>query len=123
MPIYEFECEEHGVMELFQQKADGKDQIQCLYIEDGERCELLADKIYSLTSIKTDSMWSGVRTDYGYFTSQSQFENHLKQNHIARYEPGMKEQYQKVREQKKVEAKEKNAKRIEKICADVVSKI
>jgi hypothetical protein len=110
-------------METFTQKTNSIDKIRCLYIEDGKQCKLKADRIYSLTAIKSDSMWSGVQTDYGYFTSQSQFENHLKQNHIARYEPGMKEQYQKVREQKKVEAKENNAKRIEKICADVVSKI
>ena len=123
MPVYEYECEEHGVMEIFSQKANDKMKVRCLYIEDGERCTLKADRIFSLTAIKTDSMWSGVQTDYGYFTSQSQFENHLKQNNIARYEPGMKEQYQKKSVERKKEAKEKNAKHIEKICADVVSQI
>lgn len=123
MPIYEYECEEHGVFEILSSMHDVHSKRRCIYVENGKKCSKISEMIFSLTSIKTDSMWSGVQTDYGYFTSQSQFENHLKQNHIARYEPGMKEQYQKKSDIRKSEAKEKNAKRIEKICADVVSKI
>ena len=72
MPLYEFVCH-HQTWEVYYPK----------YLEDNvERqvmqCGCNAKRITSLCSMQPDTMWSGVVTQQGYFTSKESYLNNLR---------------------------------------------
>lgn len=75
MPIYEFQCK-HGIKEIYFGKVS--DQITYTFWD----CGCIATRIFSLCAMQPDNMWSGVKTDHGYFTSKSEYLNNLKAKNL-----------------------------------------
>jgi len=77
MPIYEFECETHGRFEALFPRVVGVEYQPC------PTCDVPAPRIYSLTVMRPDTYWAGVKTsNYGYVTSASELKAEMKRrNH------------------------------------------
>ena len=78
MPIYEFECEEHGQFEALFPRVVGVEYQPC------PTCDVPAPRIYSLAVMRPDTYWAGVRhPNYGYVTSASQLKAEMaRRNHV-----------------------------------------
>jgi putative FmdB family regulatory protein len=78
MPIYEFECEEHGKFEALFPRVVGVDYQPC------PTCDVPAPRVFSLTVMRPDKYWDGyVHPNYGYITSQTQLNKEMKRrNHV-----------------------------------------
>ena len=78
MPIYEFDCEEHGRFEALFPRVVGVEYQPC------PTCDVPAPRIYSLTVMRPDKYWDGYNhPSYGYVTSNSQLKAIMKaKNHV-----------------------------------------
>ena len=77
MPIYEYLCQRDGRFELLLpiSEADNPKQM-CA------KCGAYSERMASLTTMRPDTLWSGVMTDQGYVTSQSTLSTIEKQKGI-----------------------------------------
>src|SRR5215468_7414537 len=77
MPIYEYECEEHGKFEVLEYRPPGVELKPC------PKCDIPAPRILSLSVMRPDTYWAGVNHgNYGYITSNSQLKAEMKRrNH------------------------------------------
>jgi putative FmdB family regulatory protein len=106
MPIYEFECEEHGKFEALFPRVVGVEYQSC------PTCDVPAPRIYSLTVMRPDTMWAGVNhRNYGYVTSASQLKAEMKRrNHVPVGDRTDREAWDKIADKAQDAKKEKLAK-------------
>ena len=83
MPIYSYDCPEHG--EFSRYFTSWKDKTPTAICE----CGAVGEYFVSRVNIHPDTFWSGKSTQFGYFTSESKFNNALKEKGISKYEEGM----------------------------------
>lgn len=118
MPIYEYQCKEHGRFEKIFLTFDKPDMLPC------PKCGQESAKAISRCSIKPDSLWSGVY-DAGTgqtFTSASYRERWMKDRNLAVVERGMDLRQPSVEE--RIEAvQKKSEKALEKAVADEVMQL
>ena len=110
MPIYTYECPEHGEFDRY--FASWRDKTETSICE----CGAVGEYIISSPNICPDTFWAGKSTDYGYFTSRSAFNRTLKEKGIARYESGMD---QDIKRNKKHRL-EKQERELHKVVVDTV---
>lgn len=78
MPLYEFECPEHGRFEMLWPIRDCY-RSWCICPECGFACERVASRV----SMRPDTLWAGhVLENYGYVTSSSQVAQIRKERHL-----------------------------------------
>lgn len=82
----------------------------CIYQEQGQTCNKKSHKIISLVAVHPDNMWSGVQTDFGYFTSKKQYEDVMRDKKIVRATPDVVSEVQRKSERRKVEAEQRRDK-------------
>lgn len=77
MPLYEYECFEHGRFELLLPLAEAeRPSVFCL------KCRRTCPRVFSLVAMRPDPFWSGVMTrNYGYVTSGSRIAQIMKEKH------------------------------------------
>lgn len=76
MPIYEYECEEHGRFEVLEHRAPGAEFKSC------PACDVPAPLVPSLTVMRPDTLWAGHQIEgRGYFTSKSRLDKSMKEKH------------------------------------------
>ena len=92
MPIYEFDCEEHGKFEALFPRVVGVEYQPC------PACDVPAPRIYSLTVMRPDTYWSGVKTsNYGYVTSASELRQEMRRrNHEVVGDRSDREAWEKI---------------------------
>lgn len=66
MPLYEYSCPACGPFEVLQSLAHADDVNH-----DCVNCGQESGRMASLTTMRPDSLWSGVQTKHGYVTSQA----------------------------------------------------
>ena len=78
MPIFEAECERHGRFEALLSRLPDEEYLACPI------CDIPAPIVPSLTVMRPDTYWAGVKTtNYGYVTSASQLNAEMKRrNHV-----------------------------------------
>lgn len=76
MPIFEFQCEDHGVFEVLRNSIPDDQHYACPV------CDVPAPFIWSKPIMRPDTMWAGHYVPgRGYFTSKSQLDKTMKQQH------------------------------------------
>lgn len=104
MPIYEYECPNHGVFEMYMLLEDwNKTWIYC----PESYCAAACTRIDSLCSVQPDSMWAGQQTHQGYFTSKSEYNKVLKEKNLETITPSELENVRKNVAKAKADKKEK----------------
>lgn len=88
MPIYEYECKEHGRFEAYYGINSKPRQVSCT------TCGATAPFVFSAPAIQPDKYWNGHYSEAlgKNFTSKTEFNKYLKSNNLVPYESGMKEQ-------------------------------
>jgi putative FmdB family regulatory protein len=76
MPIYEFECQLHGVFEDIFPITSNVEFVRC------PQCKVYCERIFSLCNMHPDTMWAGYQTRQGYFTSKSDYNKVLKAKNL-----------------------------------------
>lgn len=106
MPLYEFECEEHGKFEALFPRVVGVEYQPC------PTCDVPAPRVFSLTVMRPDAYWHGVKTtNYGYVTSASQLKAEMKRrNHVPVGDRTDREAWDKIADKAQDAKKEKLAK-------------
>ncbi len=87
MPIYEYECPEHGIFELYMTLEDSNKEYVICTETDGKSyniCGHDAYRIWSKVSMQPDNMWFGKQTDLGYFNSKKEYKDYIKNNNLER---------------------------------------
>lgn len=111
MPIYEYECPTHGKFELYMNLSDAdREWVWCTTTHCAAACE----RVWSLVAMQPDTMWSGVTTQHGYFTSKKRNQQFLKENSLQRVERGLVEDVKKKSKRRVPERLEKNEKNLDK---------
>lgn len=78
MIVHEFECNKHGRIEKgFKSSQRIPKFIKC------PTCKCRAEFMWPLTAMQPDNMWFGQSTQFGYFTSKSQYERTLKEKNLV----------------------------------------
>ena len=110
MPIYEFDCEEHGKFEALFPRVVGVEYQPC------PACDVPAPRIYSLTVMRPDTYWSGVKTsNYGYVTSASELRQEMRRrNHVVVGDRTDREAWDKIAEKAQTEKVDKTKKEFRK---------
>ena len=85
MPIYEWECVKHGRFESISPVVTDVESVQCgrKLGKSNRLCKRMATRVPSLVTMKPDTMWSGVDTQHGHITSQSQLDRIRKQKNFV----------------------------------------
>ena len=106
MPIYEFLCEEHGKFEALFPRVVGVECQPC------PTCDVPAPRVFSLTVMRPDTYWHGVKTtNYGYVTSSSQLKAEMaRRNHVPVGDRTDREAWDKIADKAQDAKKEKLAK-------------
>ena len=106
MPLYEFECEEHGKFEALFPRVVGVEYQPC------PTCDVPAPRVFSLTVMRPDTYWHGVKTtNYGYVTSSSQLKAEMaRRNHVPVGDRTDREAWDKIADKAQDAKKEKLAK-------------
>ena len=106
MPIYEFLCEEHGKFEALFPRVVGVEYQPC------PTCDVPAPRVFSLTVMRPDTYWHGVKTtNYGYVTSSSQLKAEMsRRNHVPVGDRTDREAWDKIADKAQDAKKEKLAK-------------
>jgi len=106
MPIYEYECEEHGKFEVLEYRPPGAEYTPCPV------CDVPAPMVPSLPIMRPDSYWAGVNhRNYGYITSASQLKQEMKRrNHEVVGDRTDREAWDKIADKAQAAKKEKLAK-------------
>ena len=92
MPIYEYECEDHGRFEMFLQHGPLLDFSAC------PTCHVVSPFVYSLVTVRPDTYWAGhVHRNYGYHTSTASLKAEMKRrNHVPVGDRSDREAWDKV---------------------------
>lgn len=73
MPIYEFECPNHGVLELYFHKYNVEDEIICPVGEMFDKEDpCIAVRLWSIPIMRPDKYWAGHIVNGSYVTSQAE---------------------------------------------------
>lgn len=77
MPLYEYQCEDHGRYEVLEYRPPAAEYTPCPV------CDVPAPLVPSLTVMRPDTYWAGQTTsNYGYVTSGTQLKAEMKRrNH------------------------------------------
>lgn len=79
MPLFEFNCEDHGVFEVLRNSIPDDGHCACPV------CDLPAPFVWPLVNMKPDSLWAGhFLENHGYFTSESKLEKTMKRRKLTR---------------------------------------
>jgi len=79
MPLFQFNCENHGVFEVLRNSLPDNEHYACPV------CDIPAPFVWPLVNMKPDSLWAGhVIPNQGYFTSESQLEKVMKKKKHTR---------------------------------------
>jgi len=79
MPIYEYECPNHGIFEMYMLLSDfDRTWIYC----PESYCAAACERVHSLCNVQPDTMWAGHNTAQGYFTSKSEYNKLLKEKNL-----------------------------------------
>lgn len=106
MPIFEFQCEEHGRFEALFTRMPGNELHACPV------CDVPAPLVPSLPVMRPDTYWAGVNhRNYGYVTSGSQLKAEMKRrNHEPVGDRTDREAWDKIADDAQKAKKEKLAK-------------
>jgi hypothetical protein len=106
MPLYEYECEQHGRYEVLEYRPPPAEYAPC------PACDVPAPLVPSLTTMRPDTYWHGVKTtNYGYVTSSSQLKAEMaRRNHVPVGDRTDREAWDKIADKAQDAKKEKLAK-------------
>ena len=79
MPLFEYQCEEHGRFEMLEPRGPGADYAPCVV------CDVPAPLMPSLPVMRPDTLWAGqVTNGYGYHTSATSLKREMaRRNHVV----------------------------------------
>jgi len=106
MPIFEFQCEQHGRFEALHTRLPDTEYEACPV------CDIPAPLVPSLPVMRPDTLWAGhVHRNYGYVTSASQLKAEMKRrNHVPVGDRTDREAWEKIADKAQEAKKEKLAK-------------
>src|SRR5262245_26755544 len=92
MPLFEFECEKHGIFEALKPRLPDEEYEAC------PACDVPAPLVPSLSVMRPDKYWDGyVHPNYGYVTSASQLNAEMKRrNHVPVGDRADREGWEKI---------------------------
>jgi hypothetical protein len=110
MPIYEYECPSHGIIEVYTKVSDDRNFIRCqTYLEDHQICNREAERIFSLPSMHPDKHWNGTMVGNKYVTSSKEYKDATKNFDVATRDRLEYVQKQLPKRRKELEDKQDNA--------------
>jgi putative FmdB family regulatory protein len=110
MPIYEYECEDHGRFEVLFQHGPLLDFSSC------PTCHGVSPFVYSLPVMRPDALWAGmVHPNYGYHTSATSLKQEMaRRNHVPVGDRTDREAWDKIADDAQKDKKEKLRKDVRK---------
>ena len=72
MPIYEFECPVHDQFELYFHKPNTEDQINCPICEMFNLAPQIAERVWSVCTMRPDKYWNGGVVNGKYVTNNAE---------------------------------------------------